>query len=162
MTKSVQNVGRQTTISATYDLLDKRFPQCQQNQVKCGASSRWPFHPNSALGSIETNHREDAPQCICLMLSTDFSILQFQLEVSKSSFQTMKGCLSSLDDPKLKILSINYQKFLDFAGFDTTIIIFGVTYLAWFNVSPFAFIRAGGVLGHGVPLSKCRYVPISQ
>ena len=40
--------------------------------------------------------------------------------------------------------------------------IFGVTYLAWFNVSPFAFIRAGGVLGHGVPLSKCRYVPTSQ
>ena len=38
------------------------------------------------------------------------------------------------------------------------IVIIDVTYLAWFNVSPFTFVWAGGVLGHGVPLSKCRYV----
>ena len=90
------------------------------------------------------------------MLSSDFTILKSQLEDSKLKssskvFELKKSCLSSL----ILLASIGLSTIVP-------IVIIDVTYLAWFNVSPFAFIRAGGVLGHGVPLSKCRYVPTSQ
>ena len=89
------------------------------------------------------------------MLSSDFTILKSQLEDSKLKssskvFELKKSCLSSL----ILLASIGLSTIVP-------IVIIDVTYLAWFNVSPFAFIRAGGVLGHGVPLSKCRYVQTS-